>query len=81
MILSARAGILAGKVKAGYVAGLPFECTGCGACCTGPDEDFIWATEPEVTFIAEFLKRSVNQVHQKSWWADEGHPSHSRTRG
>ena len=48
-----------------YVAGLHFECTGCGACCAGPEEGFIWVTKPEVTFIADFLKLSVNQVRQR----------------
>jgi len=48
-----------------YVTGLHFECTGCGACCAGPEEGFIWVTKPEVEFIADFLKLSVNQVRAR----------------
>ena len=48
-----------------YAAGLHFECTGCGACCAGPEEGFIWATKPEQSFIADFLKLSVNQLRRK----------------
>jgi uncharacterized protein len=48
-----------------YAAGLHFECTGCGACCTGPEEGFIWVTKPEVVFIADFLKLSVDEARAK----------------
>ena len=39
-----------------YIAGLSFECSGCGNCCSGPDEGFIWVTKEEVEFISAFLK-------------------------
>ena len=48
-----------------YAAGLHFECTGCGACCSGPGEGFIWVTKPEVVFIADFLKLSVDEVRAR----------------
>lgn len=48
-----------------YAAGLHFECTGCGNCCSGPEEGFIWATKTEIEFIAEFLDLSVDELHQK----------------
>ena len=48
-----------------YVAGLHFECTGCGRCCSGPEEGYIWVTRPEVRFIADFLGLSVDEVHER----------------
>jgi len=48
-----------------YVAGLHFECQGCGGCCSGPGEGYIWATRPEIEIIADFLKMAVGQFRQK----------------
>ena len=48
-----------------YAAGLHFECQGCGECCSGPGEGYIWVTRPEIEFIAEFLNISVEQLRQK----------------
>lgn len=48
-----------------YVDGLHFECQQCGRCCCGPDEGYIWVTKPEIKFIADFLKETVEQLHQK----------------
>ncbi len=48
-----------------YVGGLNFECIGCGACCSGPGEGYIWVTKPEIKVIAEFLKISVERLRQK----------------
>ena len=48
-----------------YVAGLHFECTQCGRCCSGPSEGYIWVTKPEIKLIADFLKISVEQLRQK----------------
>jgi len=48
-----------------YVAGLHFACQRCGNCCSGPDEGYIWVTRPEVRFIADFLRESVEQVGSK----------------
>ena len=38
-----------------YVAGLAFECAGCGRCCAGPEEGYIWATDAEIAAVAGFL--------------------------
>jgi Fe-S-cluster containining protein len=48
-----------------YVAGLHFECQGCGGCCSGPGEGYIWITRPEIEIIADFLKMAVGQFRQK----------------
>jgi len=38
-----------------YVAGLHFECTQCGECCSGPGEGVIWITKPEIRMLAAYL--------------------------
>lgn len=48
-----------------YIAGLHFECVQCGWCCSGPGEGYIWVTRPEIEFIADFLKISVEQLRQE----------------
>ena len=48
-----------------YVAGLHFECTRCGNCCSGPDEGYIWITRPEIELLADFLKITIRQLRQK----------------
>jgi len=48
-----------------YAAGLHFECQGCGECCSGPGEGYIWVTKPEIEIIADFLKITVGQFRQK----------------
>ena len=47
-----------------YAAGLHFECTGCGNCCSGPEEGYIWITQPEIDFLAEFLKLPAEEVRR-----------------
>ncbi|MBN1912175.1 MAG: YkgJ family cysteine cluster protein [Pirellulales bacterium] len=37
-----------------YHEGLRFECTGCGACCTG-DEGYVWVNQPEIEAMAAAL--------------------------
>ena len=44
-----------------YADGLAFECTRCGACCTG-DPGFVWVTEEELAAIAHFLGRPLREV-------------------
>ncbi len=41
-----------------YVAGLAFECTGCGDCCAGPAEGYVWVSDDEVIAIARKLGMS-----------------------
>ena len=48
-----------------YVSGLYFECQGCGGCCSGPGEGYIWVTKPEIEIIADFLKMTAGQFRQK----------------
>ena len=48
-----------------YSCGLNFECTGCGNCCAGPEEGYIWITKPEIEFLAEHLGTPVEAVRQK----------------
>lgn len=48
-----------------YVGGLHFECQGCGGCCAGPASGYIWVTEKEIEFIADYLKQPVEAVRQK----------------
>jgi len=61
---------LSGKILAKmntkwYAAGLHFECQGCGGCCSGPGEGYIWVSKPEIEIIADFLKMSVGQFRQQ----------------
>ena len=51
--------------KKWYQCGLHFECTGCGSCCAGPEEGYIWVTKPEIEFLADYFGVSVDQVKQK----------------
>lgn len=51
--------------KTWYSAGLHFECVGCGNCCSGPDEGYIWVTRPEIELIADYLKLTPGQVRKK----------------
>jgi uncharacterized protein len=47
-----------------YVAGLHFECQKCGACCSGPDEGYIWITKSEIELVADFLKVSADDLRK-----------------
>lgn len=44
-----------------YEGGLRFECTGCGACCTG-EPGYVWVTREEVRRIAEHLGRNDDRL-------------------
>ena len=48
-----------------YIAGLHFECTECGGCCSGPGEGYIWVARPEIKLIADFLKISIGELRQQ----------------
>ncbi|MBN2594680.1 MAG: YkgJ family cysteine cluster protein, partial [Sedimentisphaerales bacterium] len=40
-------------------------CQGCGGCCSGPGEGYIWVTKPEIEIIADFLKMTAGKFRQK----------------
>ena len=42
-----------------------FECTGCGDCCAGPEEGYIWMTKPEIEFLANHLGVTIEDVKKK----------------
>ncbi|MHC4288446.1 MAG: YkgJ family cysteine cluster protein [Planctomycetota bacterium] len=42
-----------------------FECTGCGDCCAGPEEGYIWIVKKEIGFLAEHLGETVEDVKKK----------------
>lgn len=52
-----------------YENGLPFQCTGCGDCCTG-EPGYVWVTEEEIDALARctgldrevFLRKYVRLV-------------------
>ncbi|MEZ6067023.1 MAG: YkgJ family cysteine cluster protein [Planctomycetaceae bacterium] len=44
-----------------YADGLPFQCTGCGNCCTG-GSGFVWVTDDEVRAIADYLEKPVGEI-------------------
>ncbi len=43
------------KRKKWYDNGLAFECTGCGNCCSGPEEGYVWVTKEEIGGLAKVL--------------------------
>jgi hypothetical protein len=53
------------KSKCWYACGLHFECTGCGRCCAGPEEGYIWITTREIERLAEHLRMSVEAVRKQ----------------
>jgi hypothetical protein len=56
-----------GLLKAGkwYDQGLRFECTGCGNCCAGPEEGYIWISRVEIERAAGFLQMSIKSFEEK----------------
>ncbi len=48
-----------------YVGGLHFQCMGCGNCCSGPDEGYIWVKPEEIELIADFLDISVKDFKNR----------------
>jgi Fe-S-cluster containining protein len=65
--------VLCGKIDAvsndnknyWYAAGLHFGCLGCGRCCSGPAEGYIWVSRPEIRLIAEYLNISTREMKTK----------------
>lgn len=54
-----------------YSEGLAFDCTGCGACCTG-EPGYVWVTPEEIQEIANFLSLSLDDFVQKYVRSAEG---------
>jgi uncharacterized protein len=48
-----------------YKNGLAFSCQGCGHCCSGPGEGYIWVNQREIEDIADFLKTPANELKRK----------------
>jgi Fe-S-cluster containining protein len=48
-----------------YSTGLHFECLGCGRCCSGPGEGYIWVERAEIEIIAHFLKMPVSLLRNQ----------------
>ena len=48
-----------------YGGGLAFECQGCGGCCSGPDEGYVWVTRENSKEMAEFLGMDEEEFRQK----------------
>lgn len=45
-----------------YSSGLRFECIGCGNCCAGPSEGYIWISQCEINRLAKYLGISVKEA-------------------
>ncbi|MCK4626096.1 MAG: YkgJ family cysteine cluster protein [Phycisphaerae bacterium] len=52
-------------MKPWYAGGLAFECTGCGGCCAGPGEGYVWVTPKEIVAIAKLLGLTEDKVRRK----------------
>lgn len=48
-----------------YSGGLSFECQGCGGCCAGPAEGYVWITEDDIEAIAAHLRISIQELMDK----------------
>lgn len=44
-----------------YHAGLRFECTQCGNCCTG-SPGFVWVTDEDLRAIADHLDKPIGEI-------------------
>ena len=47
--------------QAWYSEGLRFECTQCGACCSG-EPGYVWVDEAEIAAMANEMKMSVDAI-------------------
>ena len=50
--------------QAWYSEGLRFECTQCGACCSG-EPGYVWVDEAEISAMADEMKMSVDAFEHK----------------
>jgi Fe-S-cluster containining protein len=48
-----------------YAGGLHFACRGCGRCCAGPTEGYIWAIQPETELIAKHLNITPGELRRR----------------
>ena len=52
------------KQKPWYSEGLRFECTQCGACCSG-EPGYVWVDEAEIAAMADEMNMSVESFEHK----------------
>lgn len=48
-----------------FSAGLAFECAGCGRCCAGPEDGFVWANEQEIAALAAHLNMEIDVFRRR----------------
>lgn len=53
-----------GKKQPWYKDGLRFECTQCGACCSG-DPGYVWVDDQEILGMAKEMDLSVNEFESQ----------------
>lgn len=53
------------RARPWYADGLRFECTGCGACCRGPEPGYVLVSEAEVERLAAHLGVPVAEVGRR----------------
>jgi uncharacterized protein len=56
---------LFGSGRPWYADGLAFECTGCGRCCSGPEEGYVWVTPQDVEAAARQLGITIADFESK----------------
>ena len=54
-----------------YKDGLHFECTGCGACCTG-DPGYVWISIEEMIRLADFLGITLEEFRHDYAYQEQG---------
>lgn len=47
-----------------YADGLAFGCTGCGRCCSGPEEGYVWVSPEEIRLAGGALKISPEEFRR-----------------
>lgn len=48
-----------------YAGGLHFECIGCGNCCAGPAEGYIWISKTETEFLAKKMGLATDEIQTR----------------